>query len=91
MNKAGSCIVNSVILLASAGSSGAGTGRSASAASSWSRLAEAREQALANRYLARAGGDPVAEKRRSLGVPTFAEAAGRVIEQKRAGWRSPRS
>ena len=38
-----------------------------------------------------AGGDPLAGKRRSLGVPTFAEAAGRVIEQKRAGWRSPKT
>ena len=43
---------------------------------------------LANRKLARSGGDPLAEKRRSLGVPTFAEAARRVVEQKRAGWRS---
>ena len=51
-------------------------------------LAEAREQALANRKLARACGDPLAEKRRSVGIPTFAEAAGRVVEQKRAGWRS---
>ena len=51
-------------------------------------LAEAREQALANRKLARAGGDPLAEKHRSVGVPTFAEAAKRVVEQKRAGWRS---
>ena len=51
-------------------------------------LAEAREQALANRKLARAGGDPLAEKRRLVGVPTFAEAAERVVEQKRAGWRS---
>ena len=51
-------------------------------------LAEAREQALANRKLARAGGDPLAEKRRSVGIPTFAEAAKRVVEQKRAGWRS---
>ena len=54
-------------------------------------LAEAREQALANRKLARAGGDPLAEKRRSIGVPTFAEAARRVIEQKRGGWRSPKT
>ena len=54
-------------------------------------LAEAREQALANRKLARAGGDPLAEKRRSIGVPTFAEAAVRVIEQKRGGWRSPKT
>ena len=51
-------------------------------------LAEAREQALANRKLARAGGDPLAEKRRLVGIPTFAEAAKRVVEQKRAGWRS---
>ena len=51
-------------------------------------LAEAREQALANRKLARAGGDPLAEKRRLVGVPTFAEAAKRVVDQKRAGWRS---
>ena len=47
-------------------------------------LAEAREQALANRKLARAGGDPLADKRRLQGMPTFAEAAVTVIEQKRA-------
>ena len=52
-------------------------------------LAEAREQALANRKLARSGGDPLAEKRRTQGVPSFAESAVRVMEQKRAGWRSP--
>ena len=51
-------------------------------------LAEAREKALANRKLARQGGDPLAEKRRSQGIPTFAEAASRVLEQKRAGWRN---
>ena len=53
-------------------------------------LAEAREQALANRKLARAGGDPLADKRRTQGMPTFAEAAATVVEQKRAGWRSGR-
>ena len=53
-------------------------------------LAEAREKALANRKLAREGGDPLAEKRRTQGIPTFAEAASRVLEQKRAGWRNPR-
>ena len=53
-------------------------------------LAEAREKALANRKLAREGGDPLAEKRRSQGIPTFAEAAARVLEQKQAGWRNPR-
>ena len=50
-------------------------------------LAKAREQALANRMLARSGGDPLSEKRRAEGVPTFAEAAERVLEQKRGGWR----
>ena len=51
-------------------------------------LAEAREKALANRKLARQGGDPLAEKRRTEGIPTFAEAASRVLEQKQAGWRN---
>ena len=53
-------------------------------------LAEAREKALASRKLAREGGDPLAEKRRSRGMPSFAEAAATVVEQKRAGWRDPR-
>ena len=53
-------------------------------------LAEARELALANRKLARSGGDPMADKRRVQGVPTFAEAARSVVEQKRDGWRGPR-
>ena len=50
-------------------------------------LAEARDVALANRKLARSGGDPLSEKRRVQGVPTFAEAAQRVLEQKRGDWR----
>ena len=53
-------------------------------------LAEAREKARANRKLAREGGDPLAEKRRAEKMPTFADAAGRVLEQKRAGWRNGR-
>ena len=53
-------------------------------------LAEAREKALANRKFARQGGDPLAEKRRTEGIPTFAEAASRVLEQKRDGWRGRR-
>ena len=53
-------------------------------------LAEAREKARANRKLAREGGDPLAEKRRAQGMPSFAEAAERVVEQKRAGWRNAR-
>ena len=52
-------------------------------------LDEARAQAFANRKLARAGGDPVAEKRAS-DEPTFAEAAERVWRQMRPGWRNPR-
>ena len=50
-------------------------------------LADARELALANRKLARSGGDPLADKRRVQGVPTFTDAAQRVLEQKRGGWR----
>ena len=49
-----------------------------------------REKALANRRLARQGGDPLAEKRRAQGIPTFAGAATRVLEQKQGGWRTPR-
>ena len=37
--------------------------------------------------MARSGGNPPADKRRVQGVPTFAEAAQRVLEQKRGGWR----
>ena len=51
-------------------------------------LAEAREKARRNRKLAREGGDPLAERRRSRDVPSFAEAAARVLAQKQAGWRS---
>ncbi|MCY4355080.1 MAG: tyrosine-type recombinase/integrase [Truepera sp.] len=54
-------------------------------------LKEAREKALANRKLARAGGDPLAEKRRAQGIPTFAEAATKVIELHRSSWSSTRS
>lgn len=50
-------------------------------------LKEARAHAFANRKLARAGGDPLAAKRRAEGIPTFTEASARVLEQKRGGWR----
>ena len=53
-------------------------------------LKEARTEAFANRRVARAGGDPLAGKRRGRGVPTFAEAVARVVEQKRSGWRNPK-
>ena len=51
-------------------------------------LAMAREAALANRRAVHAGGDPLAEKRRARGVPTFAEAARKVFELRRDGWRN---
>ena len=53
-------------------------------------LAEARAKALANRKIAREGGDPLAEKRRAETTPTFAVAAARVLEQKEAGWSNSR-
>ena len=46
------------------------------------------QKALSNRELAREGGDPLAEKRRTQRISTLAEAATRVLEQKQAGWRS---
>ena len=51
-------------------------------------LAEEREQALANRKLAREGGDPLAARRRRGGMPTFEEAASEVWRQKRDAWRN---
>ena len=53
-------------------------------------LKDARERALANRRLARAGGDPLAHKRHAEGIPTFTEAAERVWAGKHPGWRHPR-
>ncbi len=53
-------------------------------------LKEARAQALANRRLARAGGDPLAEKRRLKSMPTFTDSAERVWNQMRRGWRDQR-
>ena len=51
-------------------------------------MAEAREKAFSNRKLVRAGGDPLAVKRRSQGRPNFEEAAAETIAMHRAGWRS---
>ena len=53
-------------------------------------LTEARARAAVNRKLARTGGDPLAERRRPEGMPTFAEAGERVWADKRPGWRHPR-
>ncbi len=54
-------------------------------------LAEAREKALANHRLARSSGDPLANKRRLEGMPTFTEAATAVIDQKQGGWTTPKN
>ena len=51
-------------------------------------LAEARDRALGNRKLARAGGDPLAERRDARGMPTFEEAAATVLALHRPGWRN---
>jgi integrase len=52
-------------------------------------LAEAREKALAHRKLARAGGDPLAEKRKSKAhTLTFEAAARKVHEEQKASWRN---
>ena len=52
-------------------------------------LADARELALANRKVARSGGDPLAERRQADGVPTFAEAVEKVIAIHSGIWRHP--
>src|SRR6185437_10962352 len=52
-------------------------------------LAEAREKALAHRKLAREGGDPLAEKRKSKARSlTFEAAARKVYEEHKASWRN---
>ena len=51
-------------------------------------LAEAREKALANRKAAREGGDRLADRRRSEGIPTFEEAVEQVIAIRGEAWRA---
>ena len=51
-------------------------------------LAQAREQALANGRVARAGGDPRAGSRRADGMPTFEEAAAKVVAIHGAAWKA---
>ena len=50
-------------------------------------LAKAREAALNHRREARDGGNPIANRRRTRGVPTFAEAARKVFELRKGGWK----
>jgi len=51
-------------------------------------LAEAREIALENKKLARAGGDPLQAKREAQAVLPFAEAARKVHEIHKPTWRN---
>ncbi|WP_146590134.1 tyrosine-type recombinase/integrase [Puniceibacterium confluentis] len=51
-------------------------------------LAEARDIALQNRKLARQGGDPLKARREAEAVMTFEEAARKVYEIHRPGWRN---
>lgn len=51
-------------------------------------LAEARSQALDNRKLARAGGDPLQAKREAKAVLTFEEAARKVHKMHLPTWRN---
>jgi integrase len=51
-------------------------------------LAEAREWALSNRRLARAGGDPLAAKREATAIMTFEEAARAVHEAHKPTWKN---
>lgn len=51
-------------------------------------LAEAREQALENKRLTRAGGDPLAEKRRAKRLLTFEEAARRTHAELAPTWKN---
>ena len=54
-------------------------------------LADAREEAARLRRMARAGGDPLAERRRErITVPTFKEAAEKVHAAQAASFRNPK-
>ena len=53
-------------------------------------LEAAREQAVDNLRIVRSGDDPIARRRREQ-VPTFAEAAARVVEQRRSVWKGGKS
>lgn len=53
-------------------------------------LGEAREIALANRKLARQGGDPLKAKREAEAILTFDEAAQKVYEIHKPTWRNPK-
>ena len=54
-------------------------------------LSEAREAALENKRVAFRGGDPLAERRRSQAIPTFAEAARATHAELSPTWKNPRT
>ncbi len=54
-------------------------------------LPEAREAAYQNARSIRAGADPLAERRRSVMMPTFSEAAERVVELHAPHWRNKKT
>jgi len=51
-------------------------------------LAQARERAIANRRLARSGGNPLASRHQS--VPTFEQAGAKVFAMHRPNWKNPK-
>lgn len=53
-------------------------------------LAEAREQALQNRKLARSGGDPLLERREASAMLTFEEASRKVHKIHEPSWSNPK-
>jgi integrase len=53
-------------------------------------LAEARKMASGNKELARKGIDPMTDRERAKGIPTFDEAAAQVIELKSKELRNPK-
>ena len=53
-------------------------------------LPEARDAAIDNRRVARAGGDPLAAKRGAV-APTFREAAEKTCEARRPRWRNDKT
>ncbi|MDG1530087.1 MAG: Arm DNA-binding domain-containing protein [Paracoccaceae bacterium] len=50
-------------------------------------LADAREVAVENKRIARAGGDPLAQKRQKAVIPSFEQAARQVVVELGPTWR----
>jgi hypothetical protein len=51
-------------------------------------LAQARERAAKVRSQVEAGIDPIAERRKELGIPAFREAAALVFAENAKSWRN---